>query len=363
MYRTLLQLAHERSSEKRIELLRCLTDLYLGGSEGHTGAEAYLFNEVVGKIVDSVERDAKIRISASLASMPECPREVVRKLADDEDVDVARPVIRGSSALTDGDLIEIAQRASQTHLHAIAARASLSEIVTDVLIDRGGREVVHTVSANHGARFSSYGMKQLLARAAADSDLCEILVERPDLSSETVDKLLPLVSEQLAIRLVEGGHDVRGMLSAQMIERLRQRVTSALRDRQTEVRQTDFYAEQVRSGALTLDQAVQQLASSERLPDVAALLSEVAHFERKYMFDLIANGQLQAVMILFCSLELTWDTLDRILALRAAKTGAASSTSDELKRDYEAMDPALAQRVIRFLKVRRAASAQESPAA
>jgi hypothetical protein len=156
---------------------------------------------------------------------------------------------------------------------------------------------------------------------------------------------------------------VRGVLSPQVIERIHQRVTSALRDRKAEIRQVDFYVEQVRCSALTLDQAVQQLAISERLLDIAAVMGEFAQLDRKYMFDVVANGQLQAVMVMFRSLDLTWETLDQILALRAAKIGVAYRRSEELKRDYKAMDPALAQRVIRFLKVRRAAGVQQNPAA
>ena len=39
--------------------------------------------------------------------------------------------------------------------------------MTDVLIDRGNRDVVHTVTANHGARFSDYGMDRLVELAEA----------------------------------------------------------------------------------------------------------------------------------------------------------------------------------------------------
>ena len=91
--------------------------------------------------------------------------------------------------------MRLAERGSQAHLTAIASRSTVPEKVTDVLIDRGDREVVHTVTANHGARFSDHGMDRLLDNAHDDVDLRELLVERPDLSSQSVDKLLPLVSE------------------------------------------------------------------------------------------------------------------------------------------------------------------------
>ena len=363
MFAELTELARERSSGKRIELLRRMTDLYFSGLDSRTTAEVFLFNDIVQKIVDSVERDAKVQIAVNLATLPNFPREIVLHLADDSDIDVARPVIRGATALTDEDLVSIAMRGLQAHLCAIAMRESLSEVVTNVLVDRGDREVVHTVSANDGARFSPYGIDQLIEKAQDDVDLHAILVERPDLSQETVDKLLPLISGHLVIKLAERNFDVGELLSPQMTETIRQRVTAALRDRRANIRQTEYYMEQVREGVLTLDEAIQQLAQSKRLLDIATVMSEFVQLDRSHMFTIITGGKLQTLMITFRSLDLAWNTFNAVIALREAKFGKRFEKSKDLKRDYEAIDPALTQRVIRFLKVRQMANEVESGAA
>ena len=49
---------------------------------------------------------------------------------------VAQPVLRYSPRLDDGYLAETAQTQSQQHLLAIAQRGNLSEMVTDVLVER-----------------------------------------------------------------------------------------------------------------------------------------------------------------------------------------------------------------------------------
>jgi len=235
--------------------------------------------------------------------------------------------------------------------------------VTNVLVDRGDREVVQTVSANDGARFSPYGIDQLIEKAQDDVDLHAILVERPDLSQETVDKLLPLISGHLVIKLAERNFDVGELLSPQMTETIRQRVTAALRDRRANIRQTEYYMEQVREGVLTLDEAIQQLAQSKRLLDIATVMSEFVQLDRSHMFTIITGGKLQTLMITFRSLDLAWNTFNAVIALREAKFGKRFEKSKDLKRDYEAIDPALTQRVIRFLKVRQMANEVESGAA
>jgi uncharacterized protein (DUF2336 family) len=60
--------------------------------------------------------------------------------------------------LTTPDLIEIALAKSQSHLLAISKRSSLSESLTDTLIERGDGDVISTLAGNAGARFSEKHM-------------------------------------------------------------------------------------------------------------------------------------------------------------------------------------------------------------
>jgi hypothetical protein len=358
MHQELTRIAAERSPEKRLELLHKVTDLYFEGVGNHTTSESYLFNEIMERIVEAFSRDMKREVATSLAILPEFPTNIVRKLADDEDVEVARPVLRNALSLTDDDLVRLAQRGSQAHLNAIAGRATLPEKVTDVLIDRGDREVVHTVTANHGARFSDYGMDRLVEKCEDDVDLRELLVERPDLSPHVVTKMLPLLSESLVIKLAERGYEVNGAISADMIASLRQRFTAALKQRKDNILQISLVIEQIRQGRAKLDDAARQVAESGRLLDVAALLAAFVRLERDQVFQQLYRGQLQTVLILCRSLDLTWPTLDAILGLRATKQQMRYFSDPTVRRDYEAIDPMIAQRAMRFLRVRQVASSQ-----
>ncbi len=71
----------------------------------------------------------------------------MRRLATDNEISVAGPVLRQSSRLNDADLIGIARTKSQAHLLAIAGRTGIAEPVTDVLVKRGDREVARNLAA------------------------------------------------------------------------------------------------------------------------------------------------------------------------------------------------------------------------
>lgn len=352
IYDELKEIAAERSSEKRVRLLHKITDLFLEAGGARTDAENYLFNDIMEKIVDQISHEAKIHVATHLATLPGFPAQVARHFARHGDIEIARPVLRSSPALDDNDLVGIAMTGEQDRLHAIATRDILSPKVTDVLIDRGDRQVVHRVSANHGAQFSNWGFEQLVAKARKDVNLQELLIDRPDLAQVTVDSLLPLMSEALALKLAERGFDVGNSVSPDILRIARERFAEAVRNRKANIRGVAALAELVSCGDLTPDEAVNELVDDGRLLDVASLLTRFAKLDTNDVFGILTRGQLQLLMLLFRALELKWSTLEGLLALRAQKLRMSNPASAEVARDYDAIDKALAQRTIRFLQVR-----------
>ena len=114
-------LARERSSEKRRELLRAVSDCFLSSDE-HSATEVALYDEVVTRVLDEVEPIARAELAERLADIANPPRNALRRLADDH-IAVAKSILSRSSALDDDDLERIALNQSQAHLAAIATRA------------------------------------------------------------------------------------------------------------------------------------------------------------------------------------------------------------------------------------------------
>src|SRR5262249_58478328 len=97
------------------------------------------------------------------------PPYVVHKLAFNDSIEVARPVLEESEQLDDVTLIANARTKSQAHLLAISKRRSIGETVTDVLVARGNRAVVNSVAGNFGARISGSSLLHMVKRAERDS--------------------------------------------------------------------------------------------------------------------------------------------------------------------------------------------------
>lgn len=229
--------------------------------------------------------------------------------------------------------------------------------VTEVVVERGDRQTLRTLAANQGAQFSSTGMAKLIDRASDDCVLQEVIVERSDLSNEAVDSLLAMVGEELAARL----HD-KSIDSAAVARH----VAAWVKGREHNVAMTDDYIARIRQGRLNINDILENLARRGRMLDAVTVLAAFIDLDRDYVLHQLAQGPERSVLLLLRSIDIKWAAVEHFLELRRSKRGdwefddfaASAPRREALRKDYMAMDIAAAQRVLRFMKVRRTAARQ-----
>src|SRR5262245_21674532 len=135
-----------------------MTAFFLDGASRFNDDHVRLFDLVFSRLIGEIETKARTELSRQLAPLGNAPVEAVRRLAQDDDVAVAGPLLKRAEGLSDADLVDIAQSKGQAHLLAISARAQIAEPVTDVLLSRGDHEVRHRVATDGGAGLSVAGL-------------------------------------------------------------------------------------------------------------------------------------------------------------------------------------------------------------
>ena len=190
------------SSERRVATLRRITDLFLDDADRLNEQQVRVFDDVLVHLIQRIETKALIQLSTCLAPVDNAPTEVIRHLAHDDEIMVARPVLSQSKRLTDDDLIKIAEIKSQGHLLAISERGSLNEPVTDVLVRRGDRQVAHRLANNSGAHFSESGFAKLVKNGETDESLAEKLGLRLDIPLRLLRELLLRATNAVRARLL-----------------------------------------------------------------------------------------------------------------------------------------------------------------
>jgi uncharacterized protein (DUF2336 family) len=348
-------LARERSSDKRRELLRAISDCFLSSIE-HSEIEVALYDEVVTHVLDEVEPIARAELAERLADIANPPRKVLRMLADDQ-ILVAKAILSRSTALDDEDLERIALNQSQAHLAAIATRAKLSERITDVLVARGDEEVVDTVVGNQGARFSRQGFATLADRASSNERLLNRLGARADLPGEIAARLAPMISAALEARLKAAGEEadistVRELAaesSAVLADRLRAATKSA--------RTIEVVIGQVENGSLSADDAAIELADADATPDLAKLVASRVDLRTDTVMRALCAPADEPVALLCRAAGMKVSGYSAVVRMRRRRRRGSEAASAQLLEQFQDLSMETARRVLRFLKVREVAEA------
>ena len=190
------------SKERRIETLRRITDLFVAEADRLSDQQIELFDDVLGQMIERIERRALIELSKRLAPINNAPIEAVRRLARNDDIAVAEPVLTQSARLSDNDLVEIAETKTQAHMLAISSRPRIGSAVTDVLLRRGDGAVFHNLADNPEASFSERGFAALVRHAERDDQLAEKVGLRFDIPLRLFRELLARATETVRAHLL-----------------------------------------------------------------------------------------------------------------------------------------------------------------
>jgi uncharacterized protein (DUF2336 family) len=339
------------SSEKRVETLRRVTDLFLNDADRLNEKQIGLFDDVLCHLIKRIETKALVELSGHLAPVDNAPIEVIRQLARNDEIAVAGPVLTQSARLTSGDLIEIAGSKSQQHLLAISGRGELEEAVTDVLIERGNAEITHRLARNAGARFSETGFTTLVRNAETDESLAEKLGLRLDIPLRLLRELLSKATEA-----------VRARLLALAPSETRDKVQHALAKISNEVsREATASRDFTRAQAAVLqmkkegrlnEAALREFAERRLYEQMVAALSMLSSASIDVIASLMQGPRSNGLLIPCKAAGLAWPTVSAILSNRFAHHTISEADLAYAKRDFIKLSQASAQRVLRFWQVR-----------
>ena len=198
----LLQLAREAAPESRFALATSITDLYAERVKKLNTREETMIEEILERLVRAFEIDLRQALAERLSVQPQVPRGLILMLADDEIV-VARSILRDSLLLTANDLIDIIERHGEAHQTAVAERQVLDESVSAALVKTSNVVVIETLLRNPGARLEKETVQHLVEEARWVERYREPLAHRKELTEDLAQHLYGLVSSALRHHIVE----------------------------------------------------------------------------------------------------------------------------------------------------------------
>jgi hypothetical protein len=343
------------SDERRAKMLRLVTDMFLAGAESYTDDQIDLFDDVIGQLAHDIEVSARAELARRLAPAGQAPIKVLSSLATDNDISVAAPVLALSDHLDDEFLSETARTKSQDHLLAISKRNSLSESVTDILVERGDRGVVHSVASNAGARFSQSGFFTLVRRSEGDDTLAEMVGARSDIPPQVFRELLARASERVRQKLSEAapeGSDQVPQVLTDITDVIESEAGLIERDYAPAHRRLDPIHR-----ASQLDIAVvESCARAGSFEEVVVGVSFLCGVPIPVVERALVKKDQELFMILAKACRMTWATVKCILIMLSVTRGMPKIDLDRSFEAYNRVQAATAQRVVRFMRVRNTAA-------
>jgi uncharacterized protein (DUF2336 family) len=348
------------SAEKRMDAARRITDLFLASAGGFNDEQIELFDNVLERLVKTIEiravadigaRMALAEMSEQLAPIAQAPPSVVRRLAHNDEIIVAGPVLKESARLREGDLVEIAETKSEQHLLAISGRWWLKEIVTDALLARRYPAVSRKIVSNPGARVSPGGFAIVVAQAESDPDLAVETGIRVDLPLDLRDRLLRDATEAVRTRL---------LLRAppHLFEQIRTAIAAAVAGADREMSKVrDFtaarrhVAELKETGQLN-EAKLFAFARQRRYEETVAALAQLSDSTVEVIRPLMQSLRYDGLLVPCRAAGLGWETASAVLESRYSTGSMSPAELAKAKSQFAKITAEDARRLLGFWQVR-----------
>jgi uncharacterized protein (DUF2336 family) len=347
-------------TQRQLRALTRITNLFVAGAGRHSKQQIALFDEVFKTLVAVIELETRIKLSRHLATIADAPSALVRAFAFDDSVAVAAPVLSASAALSDSDLVASASTQGQGHLHAIARRRTLSEVITEILIERGEPNVVHAVAKNEGARFSDGSFRELVARAGDDAQLALHVGMRHDIPRHHFLKLLETASASVCARIVAA--------NPQYVDTVQDAVTEVIDDINSEIRKQSPDHARAKSRVKRLqnwhelnESNVHLAARSQNFEQAAVSLSVLACCPIEMAERAILNENPGVVQVIAKAADCSWATVKELLLMNAADRRMSEADLAGARENYQRLEIQTARRVVEFYEARRDGRTVDSP--
>lgn len=239
-----------------------------------TGEERRIAEE----IVRAMAHDAALRVRQALADhlkeSNSLPPDVARLLAADVEP-VALPVLQYSVVLTDEDLLDLVKGANSQRLTAIAQRRTLSEPVSDAVVQADDPTAITALVGNEGARLTEPSLQTVLTRHGSKPEIGETLARRSKLPISILEGLVSDASDRLREVLI-ARHDLPERLASDLVFQARERATVGLVSPESPVSEAlELAAHLKQAGRLTPSIVLRALCLGD-LPMVEAAFATIA---------------------------------------------------------------------------------------
>ncbi|WP_299474397.1 DUF2336 domain-containing protein [uncultured Roseibium sp.] len=330
------QLARIKEPEARSKLIRTLVGEYARSEEHEpTPVERELFSRIVLSVFDQLDRDARYELVVRLAKTDRIIADLADRLAQ-EDYALSEPVIECSPMISQSALMHLSKAGSNDKRLSVGRREDLTEEMSDTLIARSSRRVVHILLNNPKVPFSVKGMLALLIFANTEVEVLAGMANRA-LKDEEFLETLKLILETECPLLPP---PLKTALENDDLERLAAAIGDLERDGDIEidgVRYSRHEASiQIANGELSFDAILRTLFEDERIDAAIWLVARKLNLSDEVVSETLKSDADGAILRLMLQTGIDDKTYRDFLKARCKWLDRNTRTIPELVMRYKA---------------------------
>lgn len=197
-------LAKDNNEDVRLALANRLMKLLPNLSQDKQSQLYQFAIQALGTLALDEVLKIRIALSSTLKEHPDAPPKVVGQLARDIEREVSEPVLKFCAALSDEDLLDILRNHPESWaVQAVAGRATLSEEVSQSVIERDDVPAGLILMQNKGAAISRYTMSTIVEKAKQHTKWQKPIAIRKNLPPELALELVQFVDDKVRDLLME----------------------------------------------------------------------------------------------------------------------------------------------------------------
>ncbi len=204
----LYDLARDQTPESWAELSITVSSILEGEVSTREGE---LIADVLIKLVSQAENDLRCAVSEQVSKLDNAPLRLVLQLAND-DIEVARKILKNSNILDDFDLMYIIKAKTSEYWQAIAERKILSDKVVDVLAETKDFPTALALVENENIRLTDNALVALSDIAQGSEVLATPLLRRDEVTSELAASLYEYVGVEIK-KYISDNYEVNDEIS------------------------------------------------------------------------------------------------------------------------------------------------------
>ncbi|MCK1554109.1 DUF2336 domain-containing protein [Bradyrhizobium sp. 177] len=337
---------------RRGEIAHAISQLFFQDAENLRPDVIDLFDNLLIDLVPHAELASRVDLAERFSRLNNAPRRLVSELARENEIAVAGPVLRHSPVLDDAALVEIARLKGQGHLLAMSERPTLSAVITDVLVERGDRDVVRRAAGNAGAVFSLGSYSELIKRAAQDGVLTLRIGQRSDLSGENLKQLLDGTLDVIRRRLSSVVNPVRQVEITRAMAAIEEATLPPGPRRDFSGAQRTVLALH-RAGHLG-ESALFGFAKAYKYEEAIASLSAMSGVRLSVLDRLITGDRYDPILVLGRVLNVSWPTVRALILMwHGPNRTPADADLEQARANFTRLMPTTAERVVNFWRNRQ----------